>query len=75
MNEELCASGMEMNNSQRALMRLRLCAFEEINCVWLYMHEEQSHGLYEKPTNYHMNLWAFLQSLQGLKLTLQIFES
>lgn len=33
-NEELCASGTEMNNSQRAFVRVKLCAFREINCVW-----------------------------------------
>lgn len=27
--------------------------------TFLYTHEEQSHGLYKKPTNYHMNVQAF----------------
>lgn len=56
--EELCASGTEMNNSQRALVRVKLCAFQEINCgcTLPYTNTEQSHGLYKKPTNHHMNV-------------------
>lgn len=58
-HEELCASGTEMNNSQQTVIRVKLCAFQEIICVcrtWLYAHEEQSPVLYKKPTNYHMNV-------------------
>lgn len=56
-DKELCASGTVMNNSKRALIGVKLCAFQEINSLVVHGYKRMKNKVMDCKKSQQITIW------------------